>query len=126
MSDRPTNLHMSSMLIGIVECMVILTLGYCCHCCPVDNFDINKLWQYVHCYVVPIKQIELRERERERGRERKRERENFAVHFFQVNRKCYFLLVSPFNVIVADFQSSGRSIWKAIVLPNGKPIAPIE
>ena len=63
------------MLIVIVECMVILILGYCCYCCLIDNFDSyylnivniqSKLRQYVHCYVMPIEQIELRESERER------------------------------------------------------------
>ena len=68
----------------IVQCMVILTLGYCCYCCPVDNLDYyyfnyvnignlqSKLWQYVHCYVMPMKQIELRDRETERDRENER------------------------------------------------------
>ena len=62
---------MSSMLIVIVQCIVILTLDYGCYCCPVDYIDYyyfnyvyivnlqSKLWQYVHCHIMPMKQIQM-------------------------------------------------------------------
>ena len=68
MCDRPinmidinmTNQHQHVLycfLIVIVQCMVILTLGYYCYCCPVNNvliifiLSISKV-SFVNMYIV--------------------------------------------------------------------------
>ena len=72
-SDRPTNLHMSSTVcllllfnlwlfwplvtvVTVVPLTILLLFKFCKYC----KFPSKPL-QYVHCYVMPIKQIELRE-----------------------------------------------------------------
>ena len=66
--------------------MVILTLGYCCYCCTIDNFVNIQNKRLAICTLLrhanKANWIEReRKRDRDRDREREREREREALTF---------------------------------------------